>query len=188
MHHPPGRCRDGLGGNIDLHAQVITVRADFRGQLSNFLSAQPDRQNRILKAIIIKNITKAFTDDAANAQTTQGPDSGFSGTAAAKVWAGNKHLCIPITVLIEDEIRVFAAIVVKAQRLERDLSHFLAFCGRNAFSGGDNIGVDIGPHQGRRDTINLLKFFHCFGSWRLDFAGISDVSGDGGGGSHCRTG
>jgi hypothetical protein len=85
--------------------------------------------------------------------------------AAAEIVVGNQNLGLAIGGVVEDEIRILAAVVAVALLREQALAQAGALDGFKILLGNDHVGVDIDHPERRRDAFERGEFFHGLGSF-----------------------
>jgi hypothetical protein len=153
------RSADLLFGKIDgdrrIRAAVRVVE-----ELLEILGRHHDRQDPVLEAVVVENVGEACRDHAANAEIEEGPGCVLARGAAAEIVAGDQNLGIAIGRLVEDEIRVLAAVVVVAHLREQALAEAGPLDRLEVILGDDHVGVDIHHVQGGRDGGQRGEFLH----------------------------
>jgi len=74
-----------------------------------------------------------------------------------KLSPGNQHLGIAIGRLVEDEIRILAAVILVALLGEETLPRPVRFDGLQILLRNDHVGVDIDDLQGRSDAFQSVN-------------------------------
>ena len=95
----------------------------------------------------------------------------LAARAAAEIVAGDQHLGVAIGRLVEDEVRIFAAVVLVALLREQALAEAGALDGLQILLRDDHVGVDIDDLQRRRDAFQRGELVH------LCTSGFEAVSG-----------
>ena len=129
-------------------------------QLLQILGADADRQHAVLETVVVENVAERGGDDAADAEIHQRPGRVLARRAAAEIVAGDQNLRLAIGRLVEDEVRVLAAVVVVARFGEQALAEAGALDGLQVLLGDHHVGVDIDDAQGRRDAFEGGELFH----------------------------
>src|SRR5579884_163589 len=121
---------------------------------------QGDRQQAVLEAVVVENVGEAWRDDAAYAETEQGPGRMLAARAATEIVAGDDDLGVAVRRLVQHEIRVFGAVAVVAQLLEQKMAEAGAL-DRAQVDGRENlVGIDVDRRHRRRDPAQLRELFH----------------------------
>ena len=120
-----------------------------------------DRQHAILEAVIVENIAERGRDHAADAEIHQRPGRVFPRGTAAEIVAGDQDLGFAIGRLVEDEIRVFGAVVEIALLGEQALGQPGTLDRLEILLGDDHVGVDIDDPQGGGDAFQMIELFHA---------------------------
>ena len=142
-----GQCRIGAAfGIVEQFVEVVLGDAD--------------RQNAVLEAVVVEDIAERGRDHAADAEIQQRPWRVFAARTAAKIIAGDQNFGVAIGRLVEDEIRVLAAVVLVALFREQPLAKAGALDGFEILLGDDHVGIDIDDLQRRRDAFQRGELVH----------------------------
>src|ERR1700722_8903383 len=150
---------DFLAGQIDRQRRVGTAFGIVE-QFVEVVLGDADRQNAVLETVVVEDVAERGRDHAADAEIEQRPWRVFAAGAAAEIVAGDQHLGAAIGRLVEDEIRVLAAVVLVALFREQPLAEAGALDGLQILLGDDHVGVYIDDLQRRRDAFQRGEFFH----------------------------
>src|ERR1700733_1683880 len=164
FHRAAVGAADFLIGQINGQGRVRAALGIVEQFVEVFLG-NADRQNTVLEAVIVEDVAERGRDDAADAEIEQRPRRMLAARAAAEIVAGNQHLGIAITRLVEDEIGVLAAVVLVTLLREQSLAKAGALDGLQILLGDDHVGVDIDDLQRRCYAFQRGEFFHRSTSW-----------------------
>src|SRR5579872_783547 len=139
FHRAAVRTADFLVGEIDGERRIRSAISVVE-QLVEIFLGNADRQNAVLEAVVIEDVAERGRDHAADAEVEQGPWRMLAARAAAEVIAGNKYLGVAIGRLVENEIRVLAAVVVVTPFREKSLAKAGALDGLQILLGNDHVG------------------------------------------------
>ena len=143
---------------------MVSVALAPRSASSNSLSRSSwrdaDRQNAVLEAVVVEDIAERGRDHAADAEIQQRPRRVLAARAAAEIIAGDQDFGVAIGRLVEDEIRVFAAVILVALFRKQSLAEPGALDGFQILLGDDHVGVDIDDLQRRRDAFQRGELVH----------------------------
>src|SRR4051794_4600929 len=139
----------GVGAALGVVEQFVEV-----------LLADADRQNAVLEAVVVKNIAERSRDHATDAEIQQRPRRVLAARATAEIIAGNQDFRVAIGRLVEDEIRVFAAVILVALFRKQSLAEPGALDGFQVLLGDHHVGIDIDDLQRRRDTFQRGELVH----------------------------
>ena len=153
------RASDRLGFEVDRHHRIGALLGVFH-QLVDDLLGQRDRQNAVLEAVVVEDIGEAGCDDAANAEIEQRPGGVLSARPAAEILRADQDLGVAVWGLVEDEIRVFAAVRTKPDLLEQPFRQAGALDRLQIDRRKDLVGVEIVDRQRRRDPGQGGEFVH----------------------------
>src|SRR5262249_42863707 len=84
----------------------------------------------------------------------------LAARAAAEIVARDQDLRLAIGRLVEDEIRVLAAVVAEALFRKQALAETGALDGLEVLLGNDRVGVDVDLLQRRRDALEHGELVH----------------------------
>src|ERR1044072_2278175 len=84
----------------------------------------------------------------------------LAARAAAEIVAGDEDLRVAIGRLVQDEVRVLAAVILVALIREQALAKPGTLDGLEVLLGDHHVGVDIDHLQGRRDAFKLAELVH----------------------------
>src|SRR5665213_1038389 len=124
-----------------------------------------DRQNAVLETVVVENVAERGRDQAANAEIEQRPGRVFAARAAAEIIAGDQDLGVAVGRLVEDEVRIFAAVILVALFREQPLAKAGALDGLQVLLGDHHVGIDIDDLQRRRDALQRGELVHLCTSW-----------------------
>ena len=119
-----------------------------------------DGQNAVLKAIVVKDISKAGGNHAADTKIQQCPRRMFTRGSAAKVFARHDNFRMAIGGLVQNEVRNFRAIQIVTHFVEQVLAKSGAGDGFQELLGNDHVSVDIDQWHGGRDAGEGGESFH----------------------------
>ena len=143
---------------------MVSVALAPRSASSNSLSRSSwrdaDRQDAVLEAVVVEDVAERGRDHAADAEIEQRPGRVLAARAAAEIVAGDQHLGVAIGRLVEDEIRILAAVVLVALLGEQPLAKAGALDGLEVLLRDDHVGVDIDDLQRRRDAFQRGELVH----------------------------
>src|ERR1700720_1622630 len=139
---------DPLRHQIDCKRRFAVDRDDAGDELIAERGAEYDRQQTVLQAILAINIGKAFGDDDANAIGQHAPDCGFARRAGAEIFAGDQNARRAKLWLVEDKIRIVAAVFAPARAMEQH-GAIIFFQAARMQDRRDLIGVDVVLDQWR---------------------------------------
>ena len=132
-------------------------------ELGEVFSRNNDRQNTVLKAIIIEDIGKARRDDAADSKIEKRPGSMFARGAATEIIFRDKYFGFAIGRLVQDELGIFGSILLVAEFGEKPAAQTGALDCFQILFRDDHVGIDIADVERRRDTGKGCEFFHVIG-------------------------
>ena len=122
--------------------------------------AEPNRQHTVLQAIFAIDVGKALGDDDANAIGQHAPDRRLARGAGAEIFATDQNSGLAKLRLVEDELRIVAAVFAPAGAMKQH-GAIIFFQTARMQDRRDLIGVDVvldqrrsncsvageGPHQ-----------------------------------------
>ena len=159
MHLLAVRPRDCLSFEIDRHDCVGAFPGVFHQFVDDFLG-QGDRQDAVLETIIVKNVGKAWRNDAADAEIEQRPRGVLAARPAAEIVGADQDLGVAVRRLVKHEIRVLRPVGTKPDFLEQPLRQPGTLNGFQIDRRKDLVGIEIDNREWRRDPGQLSKFFH----------------------------
>src|SRR3954468_12820236 len=104
---------DFLGAEVDAERRVGAALGVIE-QLVEVGLRDSDRQDAVLEAVVVEDVAERGRDHAANAEIEQRPGRMLAAGAAAEIVAGDQDLGAAIGRLVEDEIRILAAVILVA--------------------------------------------------------------------------
>ena len=150
---------DFLVGQIDRERRVGAALGVIEQFVEVFL-ADADRQDAVLEAVVVEDVAERGRDHAADTEIEQRPRRVLAARAAAEIVAGDQDLGIAVGGLVEDEIRILAAVVIVAPFREQSLAEAGALDGLQVLLGDHHVGVDIDDLQRRRDAFQRGELLH----------------------------
>src|SRR5690606_24860501 len=141
-------------------AAVTVSRFGFARDPLDDGSGQPDRQQSLLKTIVVESFAKAWRDHRANPAPQQRGDRMFARRPAAEIIPGEQDGRSAIARLIEHEIGTFLSVRADAPRLEGVIAQARLVAGRHMLDPNDHIGVDVRLEQGGGDTRQAIEGAH----------------------------
>ena len=139
---------------------ALAPRSASSNSLSRSSWVTADRQDAVLEAVVVEDVAERGRDHAADAEIQQRPRRVLAARAAAEIVARDQDLGVAIGRLVEDEIRVLAAVVLVALFREQPGAKAGALDGLQVLLRDDHVGVDIDDLQGCRDTFQRGEFVH----------------------------
>src|SRR6266571_1220777 len=126
-----------------------------------------DRQNAVLEAVVVEDIAKRGRDHATDAEIQQRPRRVFAARTTAEIIARDQNFGVAVGRLVEDEIRILAAVILVALFREQPLAKAGALDGFEILLGDDHVGIDIDDLQRRRDALQRGELVHRshFSGW-----------------------
>jgi len=93
-------------------------------------------------------------------KSSSAPRRVFAARTAAEIVARDQNFGVAIGRLVENEIRVLAAVIVVALFREQPLAKAGALDGFEILLGDDHVGIDIDDLQRRRDAFQRGELVH----------------------------
>src|SRR5207247_4649829 len=112
-----------------------------------------DWQDAVLEAVVVENIAERGRDHAADAKIEQRPRRVFAARTAAEIVARDQNFGVAVGRLVEDEIRVLAAVVLVALFRKQPLAEAGALDGLQILLRADHVSVDIDDLQGEEHAV-----------------------------------
>src|SRR5215470_3231255 len=139
---------DPLRHQIDSE-RGFAIGRDYAGdELIAKRGAEHDRQQTVLQTVFAINIGKAFGNDDANAVGQHAPDRGFARRPGAEIFAGHQNSRRAKLRLVEDKIRIFAAVFAPPRAMKQH-GAIILFEAARMQNRRDLIGVDVVLDQWR---------------------------------------
>ena len=146
-------------GEIDRQGRVGAAVGVVE-QLVEIVLGDADRQNAVLEAVVVENIAERGRDHAADAEIEQRPGRVFAARPQPKFRPRPENPGVAVGGLVEDEIRVLAAVVLVALFGEQSLAEPGALDGLEILLRDDHVGIDIDDLQRRCDAFQRGELVH----------------------------
>src|SRR6185437_1567703 len=152
FHRAAVRPANFLIGQIDRQRRIGAALGVVE-QFVEVVLADADRQNAVLEAVIVEDVAEGGRDHAADAEIEQRPQRVLAARAAAEIVARDQNPGVAVGRLVEDELRIFAAVVLVSLFREQSLAEAGALDVLQILLRDDHVGVDIDDLQRRRYAL-----------------------------------
>src|SRR6266508_844339 len=136
------RAGDALRLQIDRERRGTVHRQDSLLESLRVLRPQHDREQSVLQAVLAIDVGKAPRHDDADVVRQHSPHRRLARRAGAEIVAGHQNPRLPELRLVEDEVRILAAVVAPARAHEQQRL-VVRLEGAHRLHRRDLVGVDV---------------------------------------------
>ena len=159
--HPSGRRDDRAILEIDRDAGIAGRGAHLVGQRLHLVQRQRHRQDAVLEAVAVEDVSVGGRDHRLHAHAGERPHRALAARPTAEVLGGENDRRAAIGLLVQHAVGVLRAVRLEANLLEA--------IGAEALAAGvvdqpldpdDQVGIDVLAHQRRRYARHFGELFY----------------------------